>query len=129
MLPDAAGTCKVTGGGHLTAANGDRGTFGGNAQSNDGVAKGNLQYQDHGPAQPMRIKSMNVRVVVCDDPTQAMIFGEATVNGSGTVSYRIAVRDQGEPGKGRDTYLILLSNGYSSGEQTLEGGNVQIRRE
>jgi hypothetical protein len=129
MLPAAAGTCTVTGGGQMTAANGDRGTFGGNAQSKDGVARGNLQYQDHGPAQPMKVKSVNVRAVVCDGPTQAIIFGEADVNGSGAVSYRITVKDVGEPGKGRDTYWILLSNGYSSGEQTLEGGNVQIRRE
>lgn len=26
-----------------------------------------------------------------------------------------------------DTYSILLQTSYSSGEQTLEGGNVQIR--
>ena len=34
----------------------------------------------------------------------------------------------GEPGAGRDTYWILLQTGYTSGPQTLEGGNVQIRR-
>ena len=129
VLPATAGTCTVTVGGHMTAANGDRGTFGGQAHSKDDEAQGNLQYQDHGPAQPMKVRSINVRAVVCDGPTQASIFGEADVNGSGAVSYRITVKDLGEPGKGRDTYWILLSNGYSSGEQTLEGGNVQIRRE
>ncbi|MBI2466589.1 MAG: hypothetical protein HYV62_02015 [Candidatus Rokubacteria bacterium] len=43
--------------------------------------------------------------------------------------YRINVQDLGEPGAGQDTYGILLQTGYSSGDQTLEGGNVQIRRD
>ena len=33
--------------------------------------------------------------------------------------------DLGEPGTS-DTYRIQLSNGYDSGVQTLNGGNVQI---
>ena len=47
---------------------------------------------------------------------------------SSDLFYRINVKDVGEPGVGRDTYWILLQNGYNSGQQTLEGGNVQIRR-
>jgi hypothetical protein len=39
------------------------------------------------------------------------------------------VRDLGEGGVGQDTYWILLQSGYTSGDQVLEGGNVQIRRE
>jgi hypothetical protein len=41
------------------------------------------------------------------------------------VTYVIEVKDLGEPGR-RDTYRIILSNGYDSGEHTLEGGNIQI---
>ena len=52
--------------------------------------------------------------------------GEATVNGSGSFDYRIDVTDNAEPGAGTDTYRIRLSNGYDSGTQTLEGGNVQL---
>ena len=52
----------------------------------------------------------------------------ATVNGSGPFYYRIEVRDLGEPGVGTDTYWILLETGYNSGDQTLRGCNVQIRR-
>jgi len=37
------------------------------------------------------------------------------------------VKDLGESG-GQDTYWMLLQNGYNSGEHTLQGGNVQIRR-
>jgi hypothetical protein len=43
-------------------------------------------------------------------------------------AYRIHVTDQGEPGS-EDTYWIVLKNGYNSGDQTLEGGNVQIHRQ
>ena len=43
--------------------------------------------------------------------------------------YRIDVQDLGEPGKGSDTYRIQLDTGYDSGEQVLEGGNVQIHKQ
>jgi hypothetical protein len=46
---------------------------------------------------------------------------------SRTMTVRIDVQDRGEPGKGTDTYRILLDTGYDSGEHALEGGNVQIR--
>jgi hypothetical protein len=56
---------------------------------------------------------------------RAQIFGEATIDGSGSFHYRIDVDDRGEPGTS-DKYWIVLSNGYTSGNQTLVGGNVQI---
>ena len=66
---------------------------------------------------------------MCEGTTEASIYGHATIDGAGSFFYRISVKDLGEPGVGQDTYGILLGNGYASGEQTLEGGNVQIRRE
>ena len=42
-------------------------------------------------------------------------------------SFRIDVTDINEPGSS-DTYGIILSNGYSSGQKQLEGGNVQIHK-
>ena len=71
----------------------------------------------------MNVKSINVLAVVCTSTT-ASIFGEATIDGSGTYAYRIDLGDNGEPGK-NDTYRIQLSNNYDSGQQTLEGGNIQ----
>jgi hypothetical protein len=59
--------------------------------------------------------------------TRASIFGQATIDGSGTYDYRIDLQDLGEPGK-TDTYRIRLSNGYDSGEQVLNQGNVQIHK-
>ena len=88
--------------------------------------KGQEEYQDHGPATDLNIHSINVQAVTCSaDGTEASIFGQATVNGSGTFDYRIDLEDQGEPGTS-DTYRIRLSGGYDSGEQVLGGGNVQI---
>jgi hypothetical protein len=122
-FPGSTAGCKVTVGGHITASNGDRATFGGNAQAKTAAdVKGQHQYQDHGPAVELRFKSSSVDSVICAS-------SEATVRGSGTadgqpVTYRIDVADNGEPGR-NDTYRIRLSNGYDSGERTLQSGNVQ----
>jgi hypothetical protein len=124
VIPASTPGCKVTYGGRIEAANGDKGTFGGNAKA-DGL-KGNENYQDHGPAADMHVQSVDVDAVVCSaDGTSASIFGTATVDGAGSFDYRIDVEDLGEPGSS-DTYRIRVSNGYDSGEQELEGGNIQI---
>jgi len=124
VIPASTEGCKVTYGGRITAANGDKATFGGNAKA-DGL-KGQEEYQDHGPAADLNVHSINVLAVTCSrDGTQASIFGTATVNGGGSFDYRIDLKDLGEPGTS-DTYRIRLSNGYDSGVQVLEGGNVQL---
>jgi hypothetical protein len=115
--------CKVTYGGRITAANGHKATFGGNAKA-DGL-KGQEQYRDHGPPS-LNVHSIEILSVVCSaDGTQATIFGTATVNGTGEFDFRIDLKDLGEPGSA-DTYRIRLEGGYDSGEQVLLGGNVQI---
>jgi len=122
VTPASTEGCKVTYGGRITAANGDKATFGGNAQAS---AQGQEEYQDHGPKQPRNVHSINVTSVTCSaDKTQASIFGQATIDGAGTYNYRIDVKDLGKT----DTYRIRLSDGYDSGEQTLEGGNVTIHK-
>jgi len=125
VLPTSTPGCKVTNGGRITAANGDKATFGGNAKG-DGP-QGQEEYQDHGPATNMNVHSINVQAVTCNAAgTSASIFGTATVNGGGSFDFRIDVVDNNEPGAGSDTYRIRLSNGYDSGVQTLAGGNIQI---
>jgi hypothetical protein len=70
-----------------------------------------------------------VLAITCNDElTRASIFGEATIDGTGSHAYRIDVQDLGEPGKDVDTYRIQLDTGYDSGEKVLEGGNVQIHK-
>jgi hypothetical protein len=130
-LPTTTPLCQVkTGtGGTIIANNGDKASFGGNAQSNAaGNIKGQQQYQDHGPAQPLKVKSIRILALTCNPQrTEATIFGRATINGQGSHLFRIDVQDLGEPGVGVDTYRILLDTGYDSGTQTLRGGNIQIR--
>ena len=123
LIPTNQEGCKVTYGGWITAANGDRANFGGNAKG-DGP-KGNENYQDKGPATDIHVKSINVLSVTCStDGTMASIFGKASINGAGSFDYRIDVRDPAAAGS-PDTYRIRVS-AYDSGEQNLSGGNVQI---
>jgi hypothetical protein len=127
VLPPSTPGCTVSNGGRIMAANGDRATFGGSATFDGLAASGDEHYRDHGPAANINVDSTAVLAVVCSpDKTQATIFGQATINGSSSHLYRIGVKDLNEPGR-NDTYRILLSTGYDSGEQTLIGGNVQIQ--
>jgi hypothetical protein len=125
VVPASTAGCKVTNGGRITARNGDKATFGGNAKA-DGL-QGEEEYQDHGPAQDMNVHSIDITAVVCNAAgTRASIFGTATVDGAGSFDFRIDVADNGEPGRS-DTYRMRMSNGYDSGVQTLaKGGNIQI---
>jgi hypothetical protein len=59
--------------------------------------------------------------------TAPKLHGTGTVDGAGEWQYRIKLKDGGEPGTG-DMYGIIISGiGYASGDQPLEGGNIQIR--
>jgi hypothetical protein len=128
VLPSSTPGCKVTYGGRITAANGDKGTFGGNAMVPASGPQGQEEYQDHGSAADMNVHSITIDAVTCSaDGKSASIFGTATVNGSGSYNFRIDLQDLGEPGTS-DTYRIRLSNGYDSGMQTLNQGNVQIHK-
>ena len=130
VLPVTTPGCeiKITNGGWITAMNGDRASFGGNAKADaDGNVTGNEEYQDHGPATPFNLHG-NVLVIVCNSPTSATIFGEATIDGSGNHTYRIDVQDNAEPGKDADHYRMRVDT-YDSGDQMLQGGNVQIHQD
>jgi hypothetical protein len=118
---------KISDGGHITALNGDDGTFGGNAKvSSSGISSGQQTYQDHGPLTTMNVKAWTVDGVTCsDDRTSAELAGTASVDGMGEYEYRIKLHDDGEPGTG-DRYGILIpALGYYSGDQ-LDDGNIQI---
>lgn len=126
--PASACDVTVTVGGWIVASNGDKATFGGTAQVSDGAVKGQQTYQDHGPAAPRDVKSIELLALICDPAAgTASIFGTATIDGSGTFFFRIDLVDMGEPGT-EDRYGITLSDGYASGLQPLQGGNVKIHK-
>jgi hypothetical protein len=120
---------KISDGGSITAMNTDKATFGGNAKvSLSGATSGQQTYQDHGPFQALTFKALTVQAVICsDDRTSAELYGTGSVDGAGSFEYRIKLVDNGEPGTS-DTYGITIPGvGYASGDQTLDGGNIQIR--
>jgi hypothetical protein len=77
---------------------------------------------------PFNLHGYVTAIVCTNDSTQATIFGQATIDGSGSHTFRIDVRDLAEPGKGSDTYRMRV-NAYASGDQVLKGGNIQIHRQ
>lgn len=122
--PTSTAGCEITTGGWITAENGDRASFGGHAKVNEsGETQGRLSYVDHGPAQRLNVHSISVQMIVCEG-SSASIFGQASINGSGVLDFRINLQDLG---KGADTYQLIIDD-YDSGEQVLGGGNIQIRQ-
>ena len=137
VLPPSTPNCEITihDGGWIIAPSGDKGTFGGNAQvdANGQIVKGSQEYTDHGPAAELHVKSTQILAVVCEG-NSATIYGVANVTAelplaSGTFPFRVRVTDMGEPGSqpGPDKYGILVANGYYTGDQPLQGGNIQVR--
>lgn len=121
-------TTNITNGGWIIGTNGDKASFGGNAKVDSaGNGSGQEEYQDHGPAQPITVNSIDVSSVYCtDDRTKATILGTATVNGSGMHEYEIDVTDNGQSGA-NDMYRMFIPDiVYDSGNQTLGGGNITI---
>jgi hypothetical protein len=120
---------KISDGGSISTLAGDEATFGGNAKvSMSGDTSGQQTYQDHGPAQPLTFKALTVQAVICnDDRDAAEIHGLGSVDGVGEHQYRITLKDAGEPGTGDMYGIVIPGVGYASGDQMLEGGNVQIR--
>jgi hypothetical protein len=54
------------------------------------------------------------------------VFGQAKLNGGGSVEYRIDVELAAWEG-GRDSYRIRLDTGYDSGAQQIRHGDQHIR--
>jgi Big-like domain-containing protein/beta-propeller repeat-containing protein len=133
IVPGNTALCevKITEGGWIITMNYDRANFGGNARvSGDGtMVDGQQNYRDHGPADPRHVKSTELLATTCsEDLMSATIFGKATIDDSPTeFIFRIDVTDVAEPGRD-DTYGIMMSDGYVSGQQQLQGGNVQIHK-
>ena len=128
-LSTAFCTVDITYGGWITARNGDRANFGGNASADEaGNPSGQEEYQDNGPVAPLNVHSISVLAVTCTTmppPATGSIFGQATIDGSGSHVYRIDLQDGGA---GVGKYEIRLDTGYDSGNETLKGGKVTIHK-
>lgn len=130
VVPSSTPLCdvKITYGGWIIAANTDRGSFGGNAKADENRGTtGQAEYQDHGPVQELNVHGDVVAVVCNPDGRTGTIFGRGTVNGAGSVDFRIDVVDVAEPGTGSDHYRIRFGT-YESGDRVLSGGNIQVHK-
>jgi hypothetical protein len=113
--------------GRIIANNGDEAKFNGHAKvGSDGAVQGKQNYEDLGPAQPLTVDSIELTATTCSsDHTTASIFGQATIDGAGSHTFRVDVTD----GKSvaPDTYGITLDTGYVSGQHPLTKGKVTIQ--
>jgi hypothetical protein len=111
---------QVTGGGWIMV-DGNRVSFGFNAQSNAAAdtAKGTCTVIDHATKTQIKCRTVDSLVVT---PTHATFFGQATIDGEAT-DYRIDVDDLGLA----DTFKIQTDSGYTAAG-TLRGGKIQIHR-
>jgi hypothetical protein len=113
----------VTGGGFINVNNG-KADFGFVAGFKPGqsTVSGQLNYIDH--AVGIHVKSLSIASYDGEGKTR-MFSGEAMINGISGYTFVVTVTDNGEPGRGRDTFGIRLSNGYAASE-VLAGGNIQL---
>ncbi len=122
---------KITDGGWIMAANTDRANFGGNASvDKDNNATGQQEYQDQGPVQPMNVHSIDITATTCNPAfTEASIYGEATIDGSGMWVFRIDVVDSPSTTDRYRIRVMTMTGLYDSGDQPLKGGNITIHKQ
>jgi hypothetical protein len=121
--PPSTPGAKVTAGGWIPVGDDGKATFGLTAKANaDGVPSGHLTYQDH--EENRTVKSTEITSVVVTGNC-VEVRGTATVNGIGPFDFEVDVCDNGEPGKGADTFSIVMEDGYMASGK-LGGGNVKL---
>jgi hypothetical protein len=123
--PNASGF--ITGGGWLELG-GARQTFGFVAQvQRNGSIRGSLEYQDHGWR--LNLKSFAIDWVYAPSAREGYFSGMATLNGSGSYRFWVAVWDGGTPGT-NDMFMLWVYDEANtlvySAWGTLAGGNLII---
>ena len=128
-------TASVTNNGSITTDDGDSAKFDGNAKfdAKKSQIKGDESYEvkKKNSVEPIKIKSKDLLTTTCSldsSPQTATVWGTATIKGSGEISFRIDVTDAGKKGT-NDTYRIATSDGYDSGVQPLEKGDIKIDKD
>jgi hypothetical protein len=111
----------TTGGGWIVTSTGDRANFAISGGKRTGW--GHLTYHDKGAK--LTVKSETIDTYVHDyDTNVSEITGWATVNGVPNQRFTVTVRDAAEPGRGADTFKIVVGS-YVAGNE-LGGGNIQF---
>ena len=127
---------QVTGGGWYIGCNGNKCTFGFNAeQLEDGSFKGNVEFVDHGPVDGYdkgypHVHGYDITDLAVSE-TSAEIWGTCRLNGdNGPYDFYVYVEDNGEPGTYDWFYIAIPGIGYESGGELgfpdNGGGNIQI---
>jgi hypothetical protein len=137
LAPAAGGSCPVcrdfiTSGGWITAPDGDKGTFGAHGGLRNGAFWGHVEYNDHGSAPPMTVKSESITNYAVLSADTRQISGTCEVNGHGGYTFTVTLTDADNGGEGpgpnhADSFSIQVSNGYSA-SGNLGGGDVEIHR-
>jgi hypothetical protein len=121
VAPESSADCKVNAEGRIRTSNGDRADFQVEAKtSNAGSVRGRARYTDRGPAEQLALATNTIDALVCEG-RDATIFGH-----DGEVAFRIEVSDRARNGR-QDRFRIVTSEGYDSGTQTLQRGNIKVR--
>ena len=115
----------VTGGGWITGTLSNKATFGVSGGIKHGEFWGQLSYNDH-KNNGVKVKSSEVTAYIVIDAVTRQIEGIARLNGKNSVTYKVVVVDNGEPGR-NDSFSLELSNGYTA-SGTLNGGNIQLHK-
>ena len=114
--------CKATGGGWFEDCEGNRCTFGFNAQGTgegmDWEYKGQFQFNDHNGT---KIHISKMVLVMVDD--NVANFSGVTKDGW---IVNVTVTDMGEPGAGSGDGILIVIPGLGVWGGIIEGGNIQV---
>jgi hypothetical protein len=107
-----------------------RANFGFTAKYKDSSSTGklNFQYKDA----DIHFKSTSIDWLTIS-AVSAQFQGTGTINGEGLYTFRVQVKDNGEPGAGTDHFDIKIWEGtdteadpYHKAKNTISGGNIQV---
>jgi hypothetical protein len=111
----------VEGAGDIKAPDGDSARF--SLDVNAIPARGRLYFKDRGPTRPFELRSTAAtQVTIGPDMTEAVILGQAKINGAGPFDFRVDVTDVR---RAPDSFRIRV-NDYDSGAQRILSGDLDI---
>lgn len=91
-----------------------------------GALKGRIEFRDREPDPRYAVRSLTIEAVVVNGRAAA-IFGTAEIEGTpGAFTFWVDVVDNGQPGRGHDTFGIRVSDGYDSGVAALTAGGIAV---